>query len=86
MFSTKQRTSYSGKKERHTLKTQSIYHPHSQQILSIRIDNVHRHDINIAKKTMQDLCHYCYVIADLEYYGLKEIGFKLLTPLKKSKI
>lgn len=34
---------------------------------------------------MQNLCHYCYVMTDLGYHGLKEVELKLLTPLKKSK-
>lgn len=62
---------YSGKKKRHTLKTQIIYHPHSRQILGGYIARGCIHDINLARKTIKDLYYYRYVLADLGYYGLK---------------
>lgn len=62
-----------------------IYHPRSNQIIGIDIAQGYKHDISLARKTRKKLMQCQYVMADLGYSGLEEIGFKLLIPIKKSK-
>lgn len=76
---------YSGKKKKHTLKAQVIYHPKSKQIISIDVSNGSQHDIKLARKTVKKFKHCEYVITDLGYYGLEQDNFKLLMPIKKKK-
>lgn len=76
---------YSGKKKKHTLKAQVIYHPKSKQIIGIDVLNGSQHDIKLARKTVKKFKHCEYVMTDLGYYGLEQDGFKLLMPIKKKK-
>ncbi|QPF38712.1 IS5 family transposase [Acinetobacter sp. TTH0-4] len=76
---------YSGKKKKHTLKAQVIYHPNSKQIIGLDISNGSQHDIKLARKTVKKFKHCEYVMTDLGYYGLEQDGFKLLMPIKKKK-
>lgn len=76
---------YSGKKKKHTLKAQVIYHPKSKQIISIDVSNGSQHDIKLARKTVKKFKHCEYVITDLGYYGLEQDNFNLLMPIKKKK-
>ena len=41
---------YSGKKKKHTLKAQVIYHPKSKPIIGLDISNGSQHDIKLARK------------------------------------
>ena len=76
---------YSGKKKKHTLKAQVIYHPKSKQIIGVDISSGSQHDIKLARKTVKKFKHCDYVMTDLGYYGLEQDGFKLLMPIKKKK-
>ncbi|MGK6834876.1 IS5 family transposase [Acinetobacter baumannii] len=76
---------YNGKKKKHTLKAQVIYHPNSKQIIGLDISNGSQHDIKLARKTVKKFKHCEYVMTDLGYYGLEQDGFKLLMPIKKKK-
>lgn len=62
-----------------------IYHPHSKQIVGIKVGEGLQHDITLAKNSTKQLCLYRYIMSDLGYYGLQEIGFNLLMPIKKQK-
>lgn len=84
-FGNAQKNWYSGKKKKHSLKTQVIFHPHSHQIIGIEIGTGREHDISVAKRTVKKMIHYKYIMVDLGYYGLKEIGFKTIMPIKKPK-
>lgn len=81
----KQSDYYSGKKKQHTLKTQIIYRPDTCQIISVHIDKGRHPDVKIARKHINELIGIPFVLADLGYKGLKNIGFKLLIPIKKRK-
>ena len=76
---------YSGKKKKHTLKTQVIFNPRLKQIVSIQIESGRKHDLTIARKHVKELFIYPCVIADLAYKGFHQINSKLLIPIKKSK-
>ncbi|WP_373868513.1 IS5 family transposase [Acinetobacter bereziniae] len=76
---------YSGKKKKHTLKTQIIFSPEYNQILSIQIDIGRVHDLTIARRHAKEFSQFSCVMADLAYKGFKEIKSKLLIPIKKPK-
>ncbi len=76
---------YSGKKKKHTLKTQVIFSTKLNQIISIQIDPGTTHDLTIARKHAKELANFAFVIGDLAYKGFKEISSKLLIPIKKLK-
>ena len=79
----KQRKFYSGKKKKHTLKTQVIFNPQLKQIVSIQIEDGRKHDLNIARKHLKEMIIYPYIMADLAYKGFHQIKSKLLIPIKK---
>ena len=79
----KQRKFYSGKKKKHTLKTQVIFNPQLKQIVSIQIEDGRKHDLNIARKHLKEMIIYPYIMTDLAYKGFHQIKSKLLIPIKK---
>ena len=79
----KQRKFYSGKKKKHTLKTQVIFNPQLKQIVSIQIEDGRKHDLNIARKHLKEMIIYPYIMADLAYKGFHQIKSKLLIPIKQ---
>ena len=81
----KQKKFYSGKKKKHTLKTQVIFNPRLKQIVSIQIESGKKHDLTIARKHVQELLIYPCVMADLAYKGFHQIKSMLLIPVKKPK-
>ncbi len=76
---------YSGKKKKHTFKTQIIFCPKCNQILSIQIDTGRVHDLPIARCHAKEFSQFVCIMADLAYKGFKEIKGKLLIPIKKPK-
>lgn len=81
----KQRKFYSGKKKKHTLKTQVIFNPKLKQIVSIQIEDGRKHDLTIARKHLKEMVIYPCIMADLAYKGFHQIKSKLLIPIKKPK-
>ena len=81
----KQRKFYSGKKKKHTLKTQVIFNPKLKQIVSIQIEDGRKHDLTIARKYLKEMVIYPCIMADLAYKGFHQIKSKLLIPIKKPK-
>ena len=81
----KQKKFYSGKKKKHTLKTQVIFNPRLKQIVSIQIESGRKHDLTIARKHIKELLIYPCIMADLAYKGFHQIKCKLLILIKKTK-
>lgn len=81
----KQRKFYSGKKKKHTLKTQVIFSPKLNQIVSIQVEIGTMHDLKIARKYTKEFANFTCVLGDLAYKGFKEIKSKLLIPIKKPR-
>ena len=81
----KQRKFYSGKKKKHTLKTQVIFNPRLKQIVSIQVESGKKHDLTIARKYLKEMIIYPCIMADLAYKGFHQIKSKLLIPIKKPK-
>ena len=65
----KQKKFYSGKKKKHTLKTQLIFNSRLKQIVSIKIENGRKHDLTIARKDVRELLIYPCVMTNLAYKG-----------------
>ena len=80
-----QKKFYSGKKKKHTLKTQVIFNPRLKQIVSIQIESGRKHDLTIARKHVKELLIYPCIMADIAYKGFHQINSKLLIPIKKYK-
>ncbi|WP_406935543.1 IS5 family transposase [Acinetobacter bereziniae] len=76
---------YSGKKKKHTFKTQIIFCPKCNQILSIQIDTGRVHDLTIARRHAKEFSQFVCIMANLAYKCFKEIKSKLLIPIKKSE-
>ena len=81
----KQRKFHSGKKKKHTLKTQVIFNPRLKQIVSIQVESGRKHDLTIARKYFKEMIIYPCIMADLAYKGFHQIKSKLLIPIKKPK-
>lgn len=60
----KQINYYSGKKKKHTLKTQVIFSPSLNQIISIQVATGRRHDLTIARKYAKEFANFmsCFII------------------------
>ncbi len=67
------------------MKTQVIFSPTLNQIISIQVATGRTHDLTIARKYAKEFANFKCVMADLAYKGFKEIKSKLLIPIKKSK-
>ena len=81
----KQKKFYSGKKKKHTLKTQVIFNASLKQIVSIQIEIGRKHDLRIARKHIKELLIYPCITVDLAYKEFHQIKSKLLIPIKKTK-
>ncbi len=79
----KQRHYYSGKKKKHTLKTQVVVDKKSQKIIYTAFSNGKRHDFRLFKesKIHPDI----NALTDSAYLGLQKLHAKTQMPKKKSK-
>jgi hypothetical protein len=81
-----QRKWYSGKKKRHTIKTQIIVDAKTLMIIAVFIDVGSTHDFKIFKKSVGARVVKCIRIqADSGYQGILNIHNNSETPKKKSK-
>jgi transposase len=76
---------YSGKKKRHTLKTQVLVDLESKEILAIDHGKGRCHDFTLFKKSNIKLHPDLEAIADKGYQGLQKIHTKTRIPKKSSK-
>jgi hypothetical protein len=81
----KQKRYYSGKKKRHTLKTQLIVDKKSSLIICTNFCNGKKHDFKLFKDSkvrwIQKICG----IVDSGYTGIKKLQNSSLLPKKRSK-
>lgn len=81
----RQKKYYSGKKKRHTIKTQIIGKPNGE-ILSVHIDKGKIHDFKIFKKSKDaKRVEDRLILADSGYQGIAKICKNASTPHKKTK-
>ncbi|GMO34438.1 MAG: hypothetical protein Ta2B_14930 [Termitinemataceae bacterium] len=76
---------YSGKKKRHTIKTQVIINPETKEIICIEQDKGHVHDFKLFKKNGEGICDDIKIQADSGYQGIAEIHSNSEIPKKKTK-
>jgi IS5 family transposase len=81
----KQRRYYSGKKKRHTLKTQLVVEKSTRRILCLAHEKGRRHDFRLFKKSKVCLHPKTKAVADSGYQGLQRRHAKTEIPKKRSK-
>jgi DDE superfamily endonuclease len=81
----KQRRCYSGKKKRHTLKTQLVVEKSTRRILCLVHDKGRRHDFRLFKMSNVHLHPETKAVVDSGYQGLQKRHAKTSMPKKRSK-
>jgi hypothetical protein len=81
----KQKLYYSGKKKRHTLKSQIVVCKSTQKILCTSFCNGKKHDFKLFKESKVRWIHEIHAIADTGYLGIKRLQNTSLLPKKRSK-
>ena len=81
----KQRAHYSGKKKRHTLKSQILIHQPSGRFLSLRVAKGKVHDFRLWKETKIRLHPQVNLLADSGYEGIQKLKTQVEKPLKRTK-
>ena len=81
----KQKRFYSGKKKRHTIKSQLLVAPKDEKIICTSFSNGKRHDFRLFKESKVHLHPDTEAIVDTGYQGLQKIHPKTRIPKKKTK-
>ena len=81
----KQKYFYSGKKKRHTLKTQLVVDKKTQEVICTSFASGKKHDFKLFKKSKVAIQSEVQIIVDSGYQGLQKIHHNTLLPKKKSR-
>lgn len=81
----RQRKYYSGKKKRHTLKTQVVVNKCTAEIICISNESGKMHDFRIFKESKIHIDPKASIIVDSGYQGLQKIHANTLLPKKRRK-
>ena len=81
----RQRRYYSGKKKRHTIKTQLVVQKSTRRILCIAHDKGRRHDFRLFKKSKVRLRPQAKALVDSGYQGLQKLHAQTEMLKKRSK-
>ncbi|WP_342637719.1 IS5 family transposase [Orientia tsutsugamushi] len=81
----KQKFYYSGKKKRHTLKTQIVVDKKTHQVICTDFSNCKKHDFRLFKKSKILINPKVKVITDTGYQGIQKIHNNSELPNKKNK-
>lgn len=81
----KQKHYYSGKKKRHTLKSQIVVDKCSAQIICTNFSNGKKHDFRLFKESRVHWNKKICGITDSGYTGIKKICINAILPKKSSK-
>ena len=81
----KQKRYYSGKKKRHTIKSQLVVDPKGKKIICTHFSNGKRHDFRLFKESKTHVCPETVIVVDTGYQGLQKIHLNTRIPKKKSK-
>jgi hypothetical protein len=81
----RQKHYYSGKKKRHTLKTQVVVNKKNAKILALDFSNGKQHDFKLFKESKIRIASNTQVLADTGYVGIKDIINNAIIPHKRSK-
>lgn len=80
-----QRKYYSGKKKRHTLKTQVVVDKLSSKIICLYNDCGKSHDFKVFKESKTHVAEEVLIAVDSGYQGLQKLHKNTELPKKKSK-
>lgn len=80
-----QRKYYSGKKKRHTLKTQVVINKASKEIIALETRNGKVHDFRIFKESGVHALYDNKIIVDSGYQGIQKIHKNTELPKKRKK-
>lgn len=81
----KQKCYYSGKKKRHTLKTQVVVDKKTKRVICTAFSNGRRHDFRLFKESKISIHPEIKIITDTGYQGIHKLHAKSELPRKKSK-
>jgi hypothetical protein len=81
----KQKHFYSGKKKRHTIKTQVVVNKKSKSIVCLLFSNGKKHDFRLFKESKTKISSKAQVLTDTGYQGLQKLHKQTLMPQKRSK-
>lgn len=81
----KQKASYSGKKKRHTIKSQVVVDKTSQQIICTDFCEGKRHDFKLFKDSNLKIKKSILLLADSGYQGIMDVHANSKIPIKSSK-
>ena len=81
----KQKKFYSGKKKRHSLKSQVIVDKKSRKIISTTFSNGRKHDFKLFKESKYHIHKNTKILTDTGYQGIKKLHVRAELPKKKSK-
>jgi exonuclease III len=81
----KQKKYYSGKKKRHTIKTQLVLNKNTQDIICIYVTKGKTHDFKAFKNSRLPIAPSNIVAVDSGYQGLQKIHKNTELPKKRSK-
>jgi hypothetical protein len=76
---------YSGKKKKHTLKTQLIVDKKSRKVISTDFTNGKRHDFRLFKESKTSVHPDIKAVTDTGYQGLQKLHPNTQMPKKRSK-
>ena len=80
-----QKSYYSGKKKRHTLKSQIIVDQKSKRIISTAFASGKKHDLRLFKESGNYIHKDILTLIDTGYIGIDKIHAHSILPAKKSK-
>ena len=81
----RQKRYYSGKKKRHTLKTQVVVYKKTKQIICTNYASGKRHDFRLFKESKTNIHPDTNLITDTGYQGIQKIHVKSELPKQKTK-
>lgn len=81
----KQRKYYSGKKKRHTIKTQIIVDKKSKKIICTAVEKGRKHDFRLFKESKTAINPSIKMLADSGYQGIQKIHSNCEKPIKGTK-
>lgn len=81
----KQKKYYSGKKKKHTLKSQIVIDKESKQIIAVKCCNGKRHDFRLYKESKVHIHPTSEALFDTGYVGIKKIHPNSLIPKRAYK-
>lgn len=81
----RQKRYYSGKKKRHTIKTQVVFDVKSSKIVSVHLGCGSEHDFKLFKRTKLPIHSEIDLAVDSGYTGLHKIHAKSQIPKRRSK-